>query len=426
MILLLVCALANAAEWRELYTNGARATSFLRSSWNRYEENYHPSYAFDGDPVTGWVEGADGDGLGEAIEWPISALRSGSQLKLQVRSGYHKSQALFAANAAPKEVRVSVLDSRGEPVATQNATLARKMDWQEILVPLPGDKAFNAVRLEILSVHPGTKYKDTVISDIRTHVLSDVPANPALEEARRSELLAWKKERLETAAYFARAPATYPWASQRWDASHEEASYAAFESTFTRYRAARDELATTTTQHRIDVRVKVPLPDGVWLDADVQPLLRADDFALFEASSTTGRTVREEEEYGDGVKEVVYERKTSNARVAWTDATRAKPRRIEFSYTQDSWSREASQATGDVLLEYNDAGQLVSVYESQLALEEPGCRYRRESLTLLTWSADGKVRGLEELERAKPESCDDPDILKEIQPWASRIRWSPE
>lgn len=425
-MILLLCALAHAAEWRELYTNGARATSFLRSSWNRYEENYHPSYVFDGDPVTGWVEGADGDGVGEAIEWPISALRSGSQLKLQVRAGYHKSQSLFAANAVPKEVRVSVLDSRGEPVATQTATLARKMDWQEILVPLPGDKGFNAVRLEILSVHPGTKYKDTVISDIRTFVLSDVPANPALEEARKAELLAWKKERLETAAYFAKAPATYPWASQRWNGSHEEATYTAFESTFTRYRAARDELATADTRHRIDRRVKVPLPDGIWLDPDVQHLLRADDFALFEAVTSQGRTTTEEADYGDVDPEIIYKRLTSNARVAWTDATRARPRRVQFHYKQDSWSREASQSTGDILLEYNDAGQLVSVYESQLAIEEPGCRYRRESLTLLTWSTDGKIRGLEELERAKPESCDEPEYLNDITPWASRTRWSPE
>lgn len=56
---------AKAGAFKRLYTDGASATSYLQNNWNRYTENYHPSYALDDDPKTAWVEGAEGDGHGE-------------------------------------------------------------------------------------------------------------------------------------------------------------------------------------------------------------------------------------------------------------------------------------------------------------------------------------------------------------------------
>jgi hypothetical protein len=46
-----------------------------------FTENYHPSYALDGDPKTAWVDGADGDGIEEWIEWPVSTLANARALR---------------------------------------------------------------------------------------------------------------------------------------------------------------------------------------------------------------------------------------------------------------------------------------------------------------------------------------------------------
>lgn len=411
MILLVLSSLVHAASWRELHTMDARATSYLRSAWNKYEENYHPNYAFDDDPKTGWVEGAEGDGVGEAIEWPITALRSGRELKLQIRSGYQKSEALFKANAAPREVKLSVLDSRGEEVASTSATLQQKMDWQEVLLKLPGDRGFNTVRLEIRSVYAGSKYRDTVISDIRTFVDTDVPANAALEASRREALLAWKKERLDTAAYFAKMPATYPWSGTAW--RHTELDIDVLEAA-RRIGAASNSakaLATQTAWYSLARKSPAPQPDGLYLDETLPGLVRSGDFGLFEASGPRGRAEKQTEDF-DGVQEVVFRRDTSNAHVQWTDATKAQAAQIWFSFKEESWSREASTIEGSYWLSYDAAGQLQQALYADRNFDEGGCWERDEQLTTFTW-AGGKITKVEIVSRSTPEGCNNPEYMRD-------------
>ena len=61
--------------WKPLRSASASATSFLQNNWNRFEENYHPSYVLDENPATAWVEGAAGFGVDESITIPLSAVR---------------------------------------------------------------------------------------------------------------------------------------------------------------------------------------------------------------------------------------------------------------------------------------------------------------------------------------------------------------
>src|SRR5262249_19206320 len=58
--------------WKQLRSASASATSFLQNNWNRFEENYHPSYVLDENPATAWVEGAAGFGTDESITIPLS------------------------------------------------------------------------------------------------------------------------------------------------------------------------------------------------------------------------------------------------------------------------------------------------------------------------------------------------------------------
>src|SRR6476620_1096905 len=68
--------------WKQLRSASASATSFLQNNWNRFEENYHPSYVLDENPATAWVEGAAGFGVDESITIPLSAVRSARAIRL--------------------------------------------------------------------------------------------------------------------------------------------------------------------------------------------------------------------------------------------------------------------------------------------------------------------------------------------------------
>jgi hypothetical protein len=89
------------------------ASSFLRSDWNKYNENYHPSYVLDGNPKTAWVEGVDGNGEQERITIPLTPLKSASAVKLRIRNGYQKSDTLFTANAVPRNVTITARSPLG-------------------------------------------------------------------------------------------------------------------------------------------------------------------------------------------------------------------------------------------------------------------------------------------------------------------------
>src|SRR5262245_52893222 len=84
-------AAERAPTWKPLRSASASATSFLQNNWNRFEENYHPSYVLDGNPATAWVEGVPGFGEGEALTIPVSALRRARAVRLRIWNGYQKS-----------------------------------------------------------------------------------------------------------------------------------------------------------------------------------------------------------------------------------------------------------------------------------------------------------------------------------------------
>ncbi|MBM7117443.1 NADase-type glycan-binding domain-containing protein [Archangium primigenium] len=212
--------LAQAAEpWPRLYSAEASATSFLRNNWNKYQENYHPSYVLDDDPKTAWVEGADGDGVGESLTIPLSSLASARAVRLVIFNGYQKSPALLAANAAPKQLFVTVRGPGGTPSASQQLMLEKKMGPQSVDIPVKG--GVSEVVLSVHSVHPGSKYRDTCISDVRVFVDSDVKYNAPAEQAKRKALLDWKKARVADAKYYASLPKDYPYASTHFEEAYD-------------------------------------------------------------------------------------------------------------------------------------------------------------------------------------------------------------
>lgn len=173
---------------------GHWATSFLGASGTRPSDpdaeiawtcQYLPERVRDLDSTTAWCEGVEGDGVGEVLFFPagyyqdrLGGTYGSSRLTgLRIWAGFGKSPALFRANGRPREVRISIARKRpftgGDSVELQVAVLPagelQDFDgWQD--VPLPEtrfDDTFSFLALEIRSVYPGTRYRDTCITGIQ-------------------------------------------------------------------------------------------------------------------------------------------------------------------------------------------------------------------------------------------------------------------
>lgn len=119
---------------------------------------YHtPERVTDGDLSTAWVEGLDGNGVGESITFTFDRtyLVSG----LRINAGYQKSEKLYQMNNRPASLTLTFSDGTQQTVVLQDVN-AR----QDITLSLPVET--QSVRLSIASVYSGTTYADTVISEL--------------------------------------------------------------------------------------------------------------------------------------------------------------------------------------------------------------------------------------------------------------------
>ncbi|HAA14396.1 MAG TPA: hypothetical protein DCE41_23030 [Cytophagales bacterium] len=138
----------------------------------------------DGDPATAWVEGKDGQGLGEVIIIPCLDLSQ----PVEIWSGYGKSKNLFQFNSRPKEIEIAILDTNSQIMYTQygneylnlkvvkkgRQTLEDLNGYQSLYLPTLTDEYYTDenitgrfLAIKILSVYPGSKWEDTCISEVR-------------------------------------------------------------------------------------------------------------------------------------------------------------------------------------------------------------------------------------------------------------------
>jgi hypothetical protein len=204
---------APATPTDRLYSEEATATSYLQNNWNRFSENYHPSYILDDNPKTAWVEGVDGNGEGQSVSFHISPLTKVSAVRLRIRNGYQKSKKLFKANAAIRKLRIDLSTRTGRVVHSSEHALARRWGWQEVLLGLAERPGFSEVRLTIVATYAGSVYKDTCLSDVQLYVTAGVDYSAEVEKRKADTLATWIAGRRADAAYFAKLPKTYPFAS---------------------------------------------------------------------------------------------------------------------------------------------------------------------------------------------------------------------
>jgi hypothetical protein len=123
--------------------------------------SYKMSNLGDDNPGTAWVEGKDDYGIGEYIEFKGYLYANG----IAILNGLQKNKTVFDANSRVKKIKVTINGKENCIVELED-----KMGIQ-IFIPLgyeSGAEGENFIRFEILEVYPGTKYKDTCISEIFT------------------------------------------------------------------------------------------------------------------------------------------------------------------------------------------------------------------------------------------------------------------
>lgn len=194
--------LLDAPVERRLYSDRIEASSFAWGNYNRFHENYHPNYLMDGDPVTTWLEDADGNGIGEWVRIATSPITGSTKLRLRMQNGYHKSKSLFKKNSRVKSMELKVLPDG----PTKTFEVADSMEWQELEMDFDS-MTVEGIELKMLEAYGGTKYEDLCISDVELYVTGLTPENPAFEAKKLAQVTAWKDSRLAAAKMFENAAA---------------------------------------------------------------------------------------------------------------------------------------------------------------------------------------------------------------------------
>ncbi len=154
---------------------------------------YSPASLTDKNPKTAWAEGVDGDGIGEKVFVHLDISK-----KLKIWSGFGRSDELFLANNRPKDLKVDIFLSEDCQAAQDsvnfsgliytdsfNIVLTDTNSYQEFIIPNEILNKYNNLKklkklddvcengphrsfllLNIISVYKGSKYNDTLISEL--------------------------------------------------------------------------------------------------------------------------------------------------------------------------------------------------------------------------------------------------------------------
>ncbi len=165
---------------------------------------YSAKRAFDDDIATAWVEGVEGDGIDEYIIFNLSYLQESDnfikeknkhiEVELTIINGVAKNRKIWEENNRVKKALLEVYEagvsirqidpyiiSKQEPILNKTFTIDMKDDIkpQKYLLrfrPIQSLESGTFVcigKLIIKEVYPGTKYKDTGISEIQVKVLTE-------------------------------------------------------------------------------------------------------------------------------------------------------------------------------------------------------------------------------------------------------------
>jgi hypothetical protein len=118
---------------------------------------YHSDNILDKNMRTSWVEGAEGNGLGEWFQFDFD--QKFVVEGFDILSGYTKSKKIFFINNRIKKAELIFSDGSKESIQFNDT-----MDWQSIRFKPRETEYF---RFVIKDIYQGTKYDDTCISEMK-------------------------------------------------------------------------------------------------------------------------------------------------------------------------------------------------------------------------------------------------------------------
>lgn len=128
---------------------------------DQYTSYYGPLNVIDGNAITAWNEGSDGDGTGEWVELTAG----GPQVVrgIRVMTGYAKKEDTYYKNNRPTTVTVTLSDGYSLQANLNDAFST----WSDV----PFDKLHqtNSIRITVDSVASGNKYNDAAISEVEAY-----------------------------------------------------------------------------------------------------------------------------------------------------------------------------------------------------------------------------------------------------------------
>lgn len=123
-------------------------------------DSYFPQFVLDENRNTAWVEGADGDGIGEWIMLQSNTPQSVGAIF--ITNGFTKSQDIYYKNNRVKKVKIEFSDGSSftQELYDDYAT--------DTPISFKTPVSTRSVKITILEVYKGSKYQDTCISGIIT------------------------------------------------------------------------------------------------------------------------------------------------------------------------------------------------------------------------------------------------------------------
>ena len=142
-----------------------RASSRLA---NQGKFSYGPGNVFLTGSESAWVEGVIGDGIGQWLHFDLDYPQFFS--KVIIRNGYQRTDKAFRENGRVRELRLTWPDG-------QKTVLLKDVKGAQSILLKKGGLRTPWIRLEIVSVYQGSKYRDTAISSVGFNIedFNDLP-----------------------------------------------------------------------------------------------------------------------------------------------------------------------------------------------------------------------------------------------------------
>ncbi len=124
----------------------------------------------DFDLRTAWVEGAEGDGIGESLSMRIPLNRGMFVTRILIHNGYAKDAKTWQDNG---RVKALAIHANGRPVAVLELLDDPREQAFAVGMLGPASGSFLDLEFKILEVYPGARFPDTAISEINVDGIGD-------------------------------------------------------------------------------------------------------------------------------------------------------------------------------------------------------------------------------------------------------------